>query len=43
MISEGYARSYNYFPHPRMQAYKLLEAEAKREKRGLWGACAPSS
>lgn len=42
MIREGYAYSYNYFPHPRLQEYKALEAEAKREERGLWKACPQS-
>lgn len=40
LIVEGYARSYIYFPHPRLSLYNALQREAKAAKRGLWGACA---
>ncbi len=39
MIAEGFARSYSFFPHPRVDAYADLEAGAKKAGRGLWSAC----
>ena len=39
LISEGYARSYTWFPHPRIDQYNALQAQAKAEGKGLWSAC----
>lgn len=41
MLAEGYAESLcEKFPHPKCDAYDALEAKAKSEKLGRWGACA---
>lgn len=39
MISEGYARSYRYFRHPRRAEYNRLEDAAKATGQGLWSEC----
>ncbi len=39
LIRQGFARAYDYFPHPRLHQYDALQAQAKAEGRGLWGAC----
>jgi micrococcal nuclease len=39
LITEGFARSYNRFPHSRMEKYKALEHEAKVAGLGLWSVC----
>lgn len=40
MLAEGYAESLcEKFPHPKCDAYDALEAKAKSEKLGRWGAC----
>jgi len=38
MIRDGYAFSYKYFPHPRLELYNKLEQQARENDRGLWGA-----
>lgn len=38
MIRDGFAFSYKQFPHPRLEAYNLLEREAGEALRGLWGS-----
>lgn len=42
LVEEGYARAYDWYPHPRMETYDALQREAKQGRRGLWGACARS-
>lgn len=39
MIREGYAHSYRKYPHPRLETYNDLEAEARTANRGLWADC----
>lgn len=39
LIREGFAKSYPYFPHPRLESYEELQDEAKEAGKGLWGAC----
>lgn len=38
MIRDGYAFSYKWFPHPRMELYNGLEKAARERGSGLWGA-----
>lgn len=39
LVKEGYARSYPWFPHTRIETYKELERQAKENGLGLWGKC----
>lgn len=39
MVRDGFARSEDWFPHPRAEAYEALEASARAERRGRWGVC----
>lgn len=39
MVRDGFAISYRKYPHPRIDAYNMLEAQAQQEKNGMWGAC----
>lgn len=42
LIEQGFAREYTYDtdkPYSKRQAFKQLQKEAKKNKRGLWGKC----
>lgn len=39
LLTEGYAKFYPWFEHPRSQEYAQGEIEAQKESRGLWQAC----
>ncbi len=39
LVYEGYAFAYEAFPDSKLSYYKQLEADAKANKRGLWGGC----
>lgn len=39
LVYEGYAFAYEAYPDSKLSYYKKLEADAKANKRGLWGSC----
>lgn len=39
LVYEGYAFAYEAFPDSKIAYFKTLEADAKANKRGLWGTC----
>lgn len=39
IISEGYGFAYTLFPYQRIEEFKALEANAKKNAKGLWSAC----
>jgi micrococcal nuclease len=36
LLREGYAHALTRFPHPRLDAYRQLERDARTARRGLW-------
>ena len=36
IVRSGYGLSYRKYPHPKLDAFNLAEAEAKAAKAGLW-------
>ena len=43
LLSGGFAKTYDRYPHPRLQTYDQLAWQARAEGRGLWGACSSRS
>ncbi len=39
LVYEGYAFAYEAYPDSKIEYYKKLEADAREQKRGLWGGC----
>lgn len=39
LVYEGYAFAYEAYPDSKLSYFKQLEADAKANKRGLWGGC----
>ncbi|HSW90296.1 MAG TPA: thermonuclease family protein [Patescibacteria group bacterium] len=39
LVYGGYAFAYEPFPATQLEKFKLMEADAKKNNRGLWGAC----
>ncbi|PIR53907.1 hypothetical protein COU75_03585 [Candidatus Peregrinibacteria bacterium CG10_big_fil_rev_8_21_14_0_10_42_8] len=39
LITDGYARNYPWFDHPRVEQYSTLENRAKQLGLGLWSEC----
>jgi|TARA_Y100000310_G_scaffold274205_2_gene290060 micrococcal nuclease len=39
LLSEGFARFYPWFSHPREEDYNNAQLEAQNAQRGLWGEC----
>lgn len=40
LMQEGFARNFcKQYPHPKCGEYDVLEKEAQKNMRGMWGAC----